>query len=213
MNYKDFFTNNLQNIKNEGRYREFADLEKIAGKFPQALNYNGDKVKEVTVWCSNDYLGMSQNQTVLAKMQEALQKVGAGSGGTRNISGTHSPLVKLEDDLANFHCKEKALVFTSGYVANESTIGALTNIFRDSVIFSDEKNHASIISGIKKNKCEKYIFNHNDMTDLENKLSLVDINRPKIIIFESIYSMDGSIGDLRGIVNLSKKYNANVCCN
>ena len=167
-----------------------------------------NKYKDILIWCSNDYLGMSRNALSIKKAKECLDNYGIGSGGTRNISGTHTPLVKLEANLADLHCKQKALVFTSGYVANESTIGALTTIFKDSIIFSDEKNHASIISGIKKNKCEKYIFNHNDMIDLENKLSLVDINRPKIIIFESIYSMDGSIGDLAGIVNLSKKYNA-----
>ena len=204
--YKNLLANELTKIKKENRYRIFNEIKKDTS-FPLAKKAYKNKFKDILIWCSNDYLGMSRNASSIKRAKECLDNYGIGSGGTRNISGTHSPLVKLEDDLANFHCKEKALVFTSGYVANESTIGALTNIFKDSVIFSDEKNHASIISGIKKNKCEKYIFNHNDMIDLENKLSLIEINRPKIIIFESIYSMDGSIGDLGGIVNLAKKYN------
>ena len=205
--YKNLLTNELTKIKKEHRYRFFNEIQKI-NSYPFAKKVDKNKVKDIIIWCSNDYLGMSENAIIKNIAKECLDNYGIGSGGTRNISGTHSPLVKLEDELANLHCKEKALVFTSGYVANESTISALTTIFKDSIIFSDEKNHASIISGIKKNKCEKYIFNHNDMIDLENKLSLVDINRPKIIIFESIYSMDGSIGNLPGIVNLSKKYNA-----
>ena len=205
--YKNLLANELTKIKKENRYRIFNEIKKD-DSFPLAKKAYKNKFKDILIWCSNDYLGMSKNALSIKRAKECLDNYGIGSGGTRNISGTHSPLVKLEDDLANLHCKQKALVFTSGYVANESTIGALTTIFKDSIIFSDEKNHASIISGIKKNKCDKYIFNHNDMIDLENKLSLVDINRPKIIIFESIYSMDGSIGDLAGIVNLSKKYNA-----
>ena len=205
--YKNLLANELTKIKKEKRYRVFNEIKKN-DSYPLAKKVYKNKFQDILIWCSNDYLGMSRNKIPIKRAKECIDNYGIGSGGTRNISGTHSPLVKLEDDLANFHCKEKALVFTSGYVANESTIGALTNILKDSVIFSDEKNHASIISGIKKNKCKKYIFNHNDMIDLENKLSLIDINRPKIIIFESIYSMDGSIGDLRGIVNLSKKYNA-----
>ena len=205
--YKNLLANELTKIKKENRYRIFNEIKKD-DSFPLAKKAYNNKFKDILIWCSNDYLGMSRNAASIKRAKESLDNYGIGSGGTRNISGTHSPLVKLEADLANLHCKQKALVFTSGYVANESTIGALTSIFRDSIIFSDEKNHASIISGIKKNKCEKYIFNHNDMIDLENKLSLVDINRPKIVIFESIYSMDGSIGDLVGIVNLSKKYNA-----
>ena len=205
--YKNLLTKELTKIKKENRYRVFNEIQKN-DFYPFGKNICKNKSKDILIWCSNDYLGMSKYALSIKRAKECLDNYGIGSGGTRNISGTHSPLVKLEDDLANLHCKQKALVFTSGYVANESTIGALTTIFKDSIIFSDEKNHASIISGIKKNKCEKYIFNHNDMIDLENKLSLVDINRPKIIIFESIYSMDGSIGDLAGIVNLSKKYNA-----
>ncbi len=205
--YKNLLANELNKIKKENRYRIFNEIKKD-DSFPLAKKACKNKFKDILIWCSNDYLGMSRNALSIKRAKECIDNYGIGSGGTRNISGTHLPLVKLEDDLANLHCKQKALVFTSGYIANESTIGALTTIFKDTIVFSDEKNHASIISGIKKNKCEKYIFNHNDMIDLENKLSLVEINRPKIIIFESIYSMDGSIGDLAGIVNLSKKYNA-----
>ncbi len=205
--YKNLLSNELTKIKKENRYRIFNEIKKD-NTVPLAKKAYKNKFKDILIWCSNDYLGMSRNALSIKRAKECLDNYGIGSGGTRNISGTHLPLVKLEDDLAKLHCKQKALVFTSGYVANESAISALTTLFKNSIIFSDEKNHASIISGIKKNKCEKYIFNHNDMIDLENKLSLVDINRPKIIIFESIYSMDGSIGDLAGIVNLSKKYNA-----
>ena len=208
MNYKDFFTNNLQNIKNEGRYRVFADLEKIAGKFPQALNYNGDKVKEVTVWCSNDYLGMSQNQTVLAKMQEALQKVGAGSGGTRNISGTNHYHVLLERELCYLHQKESALLFNSGYLANLATLSTLGKNLPDCTFLSDEKNHASMIQGIKHSNAKKKIFKHNNLNDLENLLKKIPINAPKIIVFESVYSMDGDFAPIKEIVNLAKKYNA-----
>jgi len=208
MNYKDFFTNNLQNIKNEGRYRIFADLEKIAGKFPQALNYNGDKVKEVTVWCSNDYLGMSQNQTVLAKMQEALQKVGAGSGGTRNISGTNHYHVLLERELCYLHQKESALLFNSGYLANLATLSTLGKNLPDCTFLSDEKNHASMIQGIKHSNAKKKIFKHNNLNDLENLLKKIPINAPKIIVFESVYSMDGDFAPIKEIVNLAKKYNA-----
>ena len=208
MNYKNFFINNLQNIKNEGRYRIFADLEKIAGKFPQALNYNGDKVKEVTVWCSNDYLGMSQNQTVLAKMQEALQKVGAGSGGTRNISGTNHYHVLLERELCYLHQKESALLFNSGYLANLATLSTLGKNLPDCTFLSDEKNHASMIQGIKHSNAKKKIFKHNNLNDLENLLKKIPISAPKMIVFESVYSMDGDFAPIKEIVNLAKKYNA-----
>lgn len=208
MNYKDFFNNNLQNIKNEGRYRVFADLEKIAGKFPQALNYNGDKVKEVTVWCSNDYLGMSQNQNVLAKMQEALQKVGAGSGGTRNISGTNHYHVLLERELCYLHQKESALLFNSGYLANLATLSTLGKNLPNCTFLSDEKNHASMIQGIKHSNAKKKIFKHNNINDLETLLKKIPISAPKIIVFESVYSMDGDFAPIKEIVNLAKKYNA-----
>ena len=208
MDYNNFFNSNLKNIKDEGRYRTFADLEKIAGKFPQALNYRGDKVKEVTVWCSNDYLGMSQNKNVLEKMYEALKKVGAGSGGTRNISGTNHYHVLLERELCYLHQKESALLFNSGYLANQATLSTLGKNLPDCYFLSDEKNHASMIQGIKHSSAQKKIFKHNDINDLEKKLQKISIQSSKIIVFESVYSMDGDFSPIREIVNLAKKYNA-----
>lgn len=208
MDYNNFFISNLKNIKDEGRYRTFADLEKIAGKFPQALNYRGDKVKEVTVWCSNDYLGMSQNKNVLEKMYEALKKVGAGSGGTRNISGTNHYHVLLERELCYLHQKESALLFNSGYLANQATLSTLGKNLPDCYFLSDEKNHASMIQGIKHSSAQKKIFKHNDINDLEKKLQKIPIQSSKIIVFESVYSMDGDFSPIREIVNLAKKYNA-----
>ena len=208
MNYNNFFNSNLKNIKEEGRYRTFADLEKIAGNFPKALNYRGDKVKEVTVWCSNDYLGMSQNKDVLEKMYEALKKVGAGSGGTRNISGTNHYHVLLERELCYLHQKESALLFNSGYLANQATLSTLGKNLPDCYFLSDEKNHASMIQGIKHSNAQKKIFKHNDINDLEKKLQKTPIQSSKIIVFESVYSMDGDFSPIREIVNLAKKYNA-----
>ncbi len=208
MNYNNFFNSNLKNIKDEGRYRTFADLEKIAGNFPKALNYRGDKVKEVTVWCSNDYLGMSQNKDVLEKMYEALKKVGAGSGGTRNISGTNHYHVLLERELCYLHQKESALLFNSGYLANQATLSTLGKNLPDCYFLSDEKNHASMIQGIKHSNAQKKIFKHNDINDLEKKLQKISIHSSKIIVFESVYSMDGDFSPIREIVNLAKKYNA-----
>ena len=208
MDYNKFFNQNLGSLKREGRYRVFADLEKIAGDFPQALNYNDDKVKEVTVWCSNDYLGMSQNKLVLEKMVEAIQKVGAGSGGTRNISGTNHYHVLLERELCYLHKKESALLFNSGYLANQATLSTLGKNLPNCHFISDEKNHASMILGIKNSGANKLIFKHNDIEDLEKKIKKVNSNASKIIVFESVYSMDGDFSPIKEIVNLAKKYNA-----
>ena len=208
MNYDNFFKNNLDALKLEGRYRTFADLEKLAGNFPKALNYKGNEVREVTVWCSNDYLGMGQNKVVLNKMMEAIEKVGAGSGGTRNISGTNHYHVLLERELCYLHQKEAALLFNSGYLANLATISTLGKKLPDCLIFSDEKNHASMIQGIKHSNARKIIFKHNDLTDLEKKLKSVDQSIPKLVVFESLYSMDGDFSDIKQIVYLAKKYNA-----
>ena len=208
MNYNQFFQLNIDNLKHEGRYRTFADLEKIAGKFPKALNYNIDNVSEVTVWCSNDYLGMSQNKTVLEEMKDALQKVGAGSGGTRNISGTNHYHVLLERELCYLHQKESALLFNSGYLANQATLSTLGKYLPNCHFLSDEKNHASMIQGMKIPSAKKVIFNHNSMDDLEKKLRKINLNDSKIIAFESVYSMDGDFSPIREIVNLAKKYNA-----
>ena len=208
MNYQEFFSNNIKLLKTEGRYRVFADLEKLAGSFPKALNYSRDSVKEVIVWCSNDYLGMGQNKIVIEKMTEAINKVGTGSGGTRNISGTNHYHVLLERELCYLHRKESALLFNSGYLANQSTLSTLGKFLPKCVIFSDEKNHASIIQGIKNSGSRKIIFKHNDIKDLEEKLSSIDANLPKLIVFESLYSMDGDFAPIKAFVKLAKKYNA-----
>ena len=208
MNYNQFFKEELNKLKDEGNYRVFADLEKIAGNFPQALNYKEDNVSEVTVWCSNDYLGMSQKNIVIDSMINAIQKVGAGSGGTRNISGTNHYHVLLERELCYLHQKEAALLFNSGYLANQSTLSTLGKKLPDCVFISDEKNHASMIQGIKNSGAKKLIFKHNDMFDLEKKLQAAEKNQTKVILFESVYSMDGDFSPIREICNLAKKYKA-----
>ena len=206
--YKEFFKNNLENLKNEGNYRIFADLEKQAGNFPLALNYKENSVSEVTVWCSNDYLGMSQNKVVLESMTEALKKVGAGSGGTRNISGTNHYHVLLERELCYLHQKESALLFNSGYLANQATLSTLGKKLPDCIFFSDEKNHASMIQGIKNSGAKKVIFKHNDLEDLERNLIKFSKVKSKIIAFESVYSMDGDFSPIKEITQLANKYNA-----
>lgn len=208
MNYNNFFKENLDNLKDEGKYRTFADLEKIAGNFPQAINYEGNQVKEVTVWCSNDYLGMSQNKEVLKQMTFALNKVGAGSGGTRNISGTNHYHVLLERELCYLHQKEAALLFNSGYLANLATLSTFGKIMPNCTFISDEKNHASMIQGIKHSNAKKLIFKHNNLEDLEDKLKKVNPLHPKIIAFESIYSMDGDFAPIKDIVRIAKKFKA-----
>ena len=208
MNYNQFFKDELNKLKAEGNYRVFADLEKIAGNFPQALNYKEDSVSEVTVWCSNDYLGMSQKKIVIQSMINAIQKVGAGSGGTRNISGTNHYHVLLERELCYLHQKEAALLFNSGYLANQATLSTLGKKLPDCVFISDEKNHASMIQGIKNSGAKKLIFKHNDLIDLEKKLQAAEKNQTKVILFESVYSMDGDFSPIREICNLAKKYNA-----
>ena len=208
MNYNQFFKEELNKLKDEGNYRVFADLEKIAGNFPQALNYKEDNVSEVTVWCSNDYLGMSQKNIVIESMINAIQKVGAGSGGTRNISGTNHYHVLLERELCYLHQKEAALLFNSGYLANQATLSTLGKKLPDCVFISDEKNHASMIQGIKNSGAKKLIFKHNDLIDLEKKLQATEKNQTKVILFESVYSMDGDFSPIREICKLAKKYNA-----
>ncbi len=206
--YLNYFNEKLNHLKDEGNYRVFADLEKLANNFPKALNYKNDEVSEVTVWCSNDYLGMSQNRKVLDSMVEALNKVGAGSGGTRNISGTNHYHVLLERELCYLHQKESALLFNSGYLANQATLSTLGKNLPDAVFFSDEKNHSSMIQGIKNANTKKVIFKHNDLKDLEKKLQSYPVNQFKIIAFESVYSMDGDFSPIEEICNLADKYNA-----
>jgi 5-aminolevulinate synthase len=206
MIYSDFFTKILENIKKEGIYREFTNISRICGNFPKALNnQNG---QEIINWCSNDYLSLGQNPITIEKINKCLKKSGIGSGGTRNISGTSNEIIRLEQELSHLHNKKSALIFTSGYIANESSITALAKIIPNLVIFSDEQNHASIISGIKNSGLKKHIFRHNDIDHLEKLLQNYDINHPKLIIFESIYSMSGDIGKIPEICQLSEKYHA-----
>ena len=208
MDYDEFFADKVAALKTEGRYRVFADLERDAGKFPAAINYQGDEIADVTVWCSNDYLGMGQSTVVMDAMHKAIDKCGAGAGGTRNISGTNHYHVLLEQELAKLHKKEAGLIFTSGYVANLTTLSTIGQMLPDCVIISDALNHNSMIAGIKHSRSEKMIFKHNDLEDLERKLKKVNSHQPKMIAFESVYSMDGDISPIKEICDLAEKYNA-----
>jgi 5-aminolevulinate synthase len=204
--YESHFQNALQAIRQEGRYRVFADLKRIRGRFPQAIWTGPEGEREVTVWCSNDYLGQGQNPVVLEAMHQALDQAGSGSGGTRNISGTTHYHVELEAELADLHGKEAALLFTSGYVSNEATLETLQKILPGLIIFSDALNHASMIAGIRHGGCERHIFRHNDLAHLEELLKAADPEAPKLIAFESVYSMDGDIADIKGLAALAKTY-------
>lgn len=208
--YQGYFEDCIAGIKAEGRYRSFANLERIKGRFPKAIYRpeDGSEAREVTIWCSNDYLGMGQHPVVVNAAREALEGSGAGAGGTRNISGTTRYHVELEESLADLHGKEAALVFSSGYVSNEGSLGTLGKMLPDCVIFSDELNHASMIHGMRDSKAEKKIFRHNDLEHLEELLKSVDAKRPKIIAFESVYSMDADIAPIKEICDLADKYGA-----
>ncbi len=206
IDYEQHFQQSIAQLKNEGRYRIFNDLERKAGSFPLAKSHVTGRT--VTVWCSNDYLGMGQHPKVIAAMAEAIGRLGAGAGGTRNISGTHHALVTLEDTLAELHGKEAALVLTSGYVANEAALGTLGSMLKDCIIFSDACNHASMIHGMRASKAERQIFNHNDVGHLESLLKAADPARPKLIAFESVYSMDGDVAPIEAFCDLANKYNA-----
>jgi len=208
--YQGYFEDCIAGIKAEGRYRSFANLERIKGRFPKAIYRpeDGSEAREVTIWCSNDYLGMGQHPVVVNAAREALEASGAGAGGTRNISGTTRYHVELEESLADLHGKEAALVFSSGYVSNEGSLGTLGKMLPDCVIFSDELNHASMIHGMRDSKAEKKIFRHNDLEHLEELLKSVDAKRPKIIAFESVYSMDADIAPIKEICDLADKYGA-----
>ena len=208
MNFEGMFQQRLETLHQEGRYRVFADLKRRRGSFPTADHFTAQGAREVTVWCSNDYLGMGQHPVVLTAMHEAIDAVGAGSGGTRNISGTTHYHVELESELADLHGKEAALLFTSAYVANDATISTLLRLVPDTVVFSDEKNHASMIEGIRHGRCEKHIFRHNDVADLEARLKKFSRSTPKIIAFESVYSMDGHIAPIAEICDLAERYGA-----
>jgi 5-aminolevulinate synthase len=208
VDYRAAFQDAVEKVKSEGRYRVFADLKRIRGEFPRATWTSDAGERDVTVWCSNDYLGQGQNPAVLQAMHDAIDAVGSGSGGTRNISGTTHHHVQLEAELADLHGKEAALLFTSGYVSNEATLETLQRILPGLVILSDALNHASMIAGIRHGGCEKHVFRHNDLGHLESLLQALPPSAPKLIAFESVYSMDGDIADLTGLVALAKRYNA-----
>lgn len=209
MDYNHIFKGKVEALQSEGRYRTFAPLERECGNFPKAVYTAPDgRRRAVTIWCSNDYLGMGQNPVLLNAMKDAIDRYGAGAGGTRNISGTHKLHVDLEQSLADLHGKEAALVFSSGYVANEGSLGTLLKLLDDAVVFSDEKNHASMIHGMKSSGAQKQVFRHNDLAHLEELLKATDIGRPKIIAFESVYSMEGDIAPIAEICDLAEKYKA-----
>ncbi|HBU61760.1 MAG: 5-aminolevulinate synthase [Oceanicaulis sp.] len=209
MDYRSAFKASVARVRAEGRYRVFANLRRVKGQFPRArLRTDDGDTRDVVVWCSNDYLGMGQSPCVTGAMKQAIDDVGAGAGGTRNISGTTHYHVELEASLADLHQKESALLFTSGYIANQATLATLGKILPGLIIFSDELNHASMIEGVKGAKCEKHVWRHNDVAHLEELLKAAPKDAPKLIALESVYSMDGDIGPLEEVCDLADKYNA-----
>ena len=208
MDYDRIFKSAIERLHDEGRYRVFIDILRTKGQFPNAHCFGGNGPKPITVWCSNDYLCMGQHPAVVEAMETALHEVGAGSGGTRNISGNTHYHTELEAEIANLHDKEGALLFTSGYVSNEAALSTLGKLLPGCVIFSDELNHASMIAGIKNSGCEKRVFRHNDLDHLEELLAAEDSETPKLIAFESVYSMDADIAPIAAICDLAEKYNA-----
>ncbi|MGB7034318.1 MAG: 5-aminolevulinate synthase [Xanthobacteraceae bacterium] len=208
VDYAGYFAAALGELRGERRYRVFADLERIAGRFPHAVWHTPDGPKDVVIWCSNDYLGMGQHPKVIGAMVETATRMGTGAGGTRNIAGNNHPLVELERELADLHRKEAALVFTSGYVSNETGISTLARLMPNCLILSDAWNHNSMIEGVRQAHCEKQIFRHNDMAHLEELLAAAAPQRPKLIVFESLYSMDGDIAPINAICDLAARYGA-----
>ena len=208
MDYEAFFRNELDGLHREGRYRVFADLERHAGEFPKATYTRGRERSEVTVWCSNDYLGMGQHPAILAAMHHALDQCGAGAGGTRNIAGTNHYHVLLERELAELHGKEAALLFNSGYMSNWASLSTLASRLPDCVVLSDAFNHASMIEGVRHARVEKQVFAHNDPADLARRLADLDPRRPKLVMFESVYSMDGDIAPIADLCDVADQYGA-----
>ena len=208
MDYNAFFASALKTLRDERRYRVFADLERIAGRFPHALWHSPQGAREVVIWCSNDYLGMAQHPKVIGAMVDVAARMGTGAGGTRNIAGTNHPLVELERELADLHGKEAALVFTSGYVSNQTGIPTIAKLLPNCLILSDALNHNSMIEGVRQSGCEKQVWRHNDVGHLEELLKAADPDRPKLIVFESLYSMDGDVAPVHAICDLAERYNA-----
>ncbi|CCE04280.1 5-aminolevulinic acid synthase (ALAS) [Bradyrhizobium sp. STM 3843] len=208
MDYSQYFSAALGRLHDERRYRVFADLERLAGRFPHALWHSPSGARNVVIWCSNDYLGMGQHPKVVGAMVETATRVGTGAGGTRNIAGTHHPLVQLEAELADLHGKEAALLFTSGYVSNQTGIATLAKLIPNCLILSDALNHNSMIEGVRQSGCERQIWRHNDVGHLEELLIAAGPDRPKLIACESLYSMDGDVAPLAAICDLAERYNA-----
>ncbi|GAB5348285.1 5-aminolevulinate synthase [Alteriqipengyuania sp. 357] len=208
MDFEAFFKDQLDGVREEGRYRVFTDIKRHRGSFPQATRFVGEETQDVTVWCSNDYLGMGQHPVVVDAMHAALDECGAGAGGTRNISGTNHHHVLLERELADLHGKEAALLFTSGYVSNWAALGTLASRIPGCVVFSDALNHASMIEGIRHSKAERRIWAHNDPTDLDRQLSEYGPDVPKLVAFESVYSMDGDIAPIAEILDVCERHGA-----
>lgn len=208
VDYDKYLDDALGALHDEGRYRIFTDLARRAGQFPRAIDYSTTPARNITVWCSNDYLGIGQNTDVMDAMKTAIDEMGTGAGGTRNISGTHHMIVELERELSDLHNKQAALVFTSGYISNEATISTLAKLLPDCLILSDELNHASMIEGVRQSGCSKRIWKHNDLAHLESLLQEADPDRAKLIAFESVYSMDGDVAPIAEICDLAEKYNA-----
>jgi 5-aminolevulinate synthase len=208
MDYNVFFAQALDRLRDERRYRVFADLERIAGRFPYATWHSPNGPRQVVIWCSNDYLGMAQHPKVIGAMVDAASRMGTGAGGTRNIAGNNHPLVELERELADLHRKEGALLFTSGYVSNETGIATIARLMPNCLILSDALNHNSMIEGVRQAGTEKVIWRHNDLAHLEELLKAADPNRPKLIVFESLYSMDGDVAPVNAICDLAQRYGA-----
>src|SRR5918911_2677485 len=208
MNYEAYFVRALDRLRDERRYRVFADLERLAGRFPHTVWHSPEGPRDIIVWCSNDYLGMGQHPKVIGAMVETATRMGTGAGGTRNIAGTNHPLVELERELADLHGKDAALVFTSGYISNETGISTLVKLMPNCLILSDAWNHNSMIEGVRQSGAEKKIFRHNDADHLEELLKAADPARPKLIVFETLYSMDGDVAPINRICDLAERYRA-----